>query len=104
MKINLSKLLKQLAEHTGAEPPSCEEVSEKSGVDRTVILKLCSDPTTSIETKDLSRIVQYLYREFRPFVDSTTGDTQLLNQIRFELVEFQVDSLFLAGADQVKIK
>lgn len=103
MQIKLGDMLSRLAEQKGTALPGSEEVSEKSGVELNTVKRLIANSRTSIETSDLQLLVKYLFDEFRPLVEGGIGDKQLVDQIRFDLVEFNFDMISFAGADQVEL-
>ena len=60
-----------------------------SGIEITTVTRIFSLPHTRLSITEFEQLVNYLFREFRPFIAEPTSDEQIRNQLRFELLEFQ---------------
>jgi len=89
MHLRLPHLLRRLGEMKRLPPPTRAEVSRGCGIDLPTITRVFATPYTKLSISDLERIVGWLFSEFRPFIAPEVSDEQLMNHLRFELVDFQ---------------
>ncbi|NDC39742.1 MAG: hypothetical protein EBZ48_17170 [Proteobacteria bacterium] len=89
MNVRLQQILTRLSHFKKGTAPTRHEVSRGSGIELTTVTRIFSLPHTRLSLTEFEQLVQYLFKEFRPFIEDSTTDEQILNQLRFELLEFQ---------------
>ena len=89
MNLRLQQILTRLSHFKKGAAPTRHEVSRGSGININTVTKIFSLPHTRLSITEFEQLVGYLFKEFRPFIEATTSDEQIINQLRFELLEFQ---------------
>lgn len=89
MNLRLQQILTRLSHFKKGAAPTRHEVSRGSGIEIATVTRIFSLPHTRLSITEFEQLVNYLFREFRPFIAEPTSDEQILNQLRFELLEFQ---------------
>jgi len=92
MNLRLQQILTRLSHFKKTPPPGRHEVSRGAGIDIHTVTRLFSIPQTRLSIREFEGLVQYLFKEFRPFIAAEVKDGQLINQLRFELLEFPHDT------------
>lgn len=99
MKLKLVRLLSRLGELKRADPPSRHEVAAGAGIALATVTKIFSIPHTRISGRECEGLTSYLFSQFRPHVHAAVSDSELLNRLRFELIEFEGERDHTAGSD-----
>ena len=89
MNLRLQQILTRLSHFKKGAAPSRHEVSRGSGIDINTVTRLFSLPHTRLSITEFEQLVSYLFKEFRPLIAESTTDEQIINQLRFEMLEFQ---------------
>lgn len=89
MKLKITQILTRLGELKRSAPPSRSEVASATGISLQTVTKLFSIPHTRLSSREMQLLTKYLFEQFRPHVSTEVSDTELLNRLRFELIEFE---------------
>ena len=88
MKVYFRQLLERLATVSGAAPPVSAIISRQTGIPLLRVAQLMSHPNTTVTRHELELLVTFLVTQWRPWIEPTTTTSQLVDQIRYELLTF----------------
>ena len=88
MRLKFNYLLAKLGEFKKREVPGVDELCQRTGLPVLTMVKLCSGSAVKLNKNEFESLISYLFSEMRPVMHENITDQQLLNHLRFELIEF----------------
>ena len=90
MKIYFRHLLEKLANISGAPAPVCTVIAKETGIPLMRVNKLLGHPSITVRKDELNSLVTFLVSRWRPWIAPSVSDRQLTDQLRFEMLAFEV--------------